>query len=189
MRFIELSSAALPIWNVIVQSFGRVFEMEKADEVLQLWDEVFEKTKKGLVNNFFENANYAYRILISIHRYLAEFGVKSPYYDSIKRCIEFIKENYSKDITLTDIANAGDLSPFYVNKAFKTILGDTPIKYLAKIRVRHSMELLYSSSLPMEAIAEQCGFANANYFTKVFRKYVNMTPSDFRKQKLMPIIL
>ena len=69
------------------------------------------------------------------------------------------------------------------------MLGVTPIHYLTKVRVRHGMHLLYDTSLPIDDIAQQCGFQNANYFAKVFRKYVNVSPTDFRRQKLTPIIL
>ena len=79
--------------------------------------------------------------------------------------------------------------PFYLNKTFKTILGETPIRYVTKIRIRYSMALLYNSDLTIDEIAEQCGFQNANYFSKVFKKYTNMSPTDFRKQHLPPIIL
>lgn len=189
LKFIELSVNALPIWNAITQSFGQVFTMNETGAIITLWDEIFEKTQKGGIQSIYDNALYAYTFLLAVHKYLAEFGARSKNSESIQQCIDYIKENFAQNITITEIAKAGDLSPFYLNKTFKTILGETPIRYVTKIRIRYSMALLYNSDLTIDEIAEQCGFQNANYFTKVFKKYTNMSPTDFRKQHLPPIIL
>ena len=189
LKFIELSVNALPIWNAITQSFGQVFTMNETGAIITLWDEIFEKTQKGGIQSIYDNALYAYTFLLAVHKYLAEFGARSKNSESIQQCIDYIKENFAQNITITEIAKAGDLSPFYLNKTFKTILGETPIRYVTKIRIRYSMALLYNSDLTIDEIAEQCGFQNANYFSKVFKKYTNMSPTDFRKQHLPPIIL
>ena len=179
----------MPIWNGIVQSFGRVFNMNSSNALMKLWDVIFENAAAGRIDSPFKNSLYAYQMLLTLHQYLAEYGIKSPNTEAIQRCIQFIEENYARDISLADIASAGNLSPFYINKAFKTVLGDTPIRYLTKIRIRCGMCQLCDTDLSIDEIARQCGFQNANYFAKVFRKYVNMSPTDFRKQKMSPIIL
>ncbi len=189
LKFLEFSVTGMPIWNGIVQSFGRVFNMNSSNALMKLWDVIFENAAAGRIDSPFKNSLYAYQMLLTLHQYLAEYGIKSPNTEAIQRCIQFIEENYARDISLADIASAGSLSPFYINKAFKTVLGDTPIRYLTKIRIRCGMCQLCDTDLSIDEIARQCGFQNANYFAKVFRKYVNMSPTDFRKQKMSPIIL
>ncbi len=189
LKFIEFSATGLPIWNGIVQSFGRCFNVNGDNGLMDLWDEIFAAAASGQIDSLFDNAIFAYKMLLTLHQHLSEYGTKSQNAESIRQCVRFIEENYAQHITLTDISAAGNLSPFYVNKVFKTVLGVTPIHYLTKVRVRHGMHLLYDTSLPIDDIAQQCGFQNANYFAKVFRKYVNVSPTDFRRQKLTPIIL
>ncbi|NRG35085.1 helix-turn-helix domain-containing protein, partial [Niallia circulans] len=69
---------------------------------------------------------------------------------------------------------------------FKKVLGITPIQYLTNIRIIKGAELLYQTKYSIEDISVQVGFANANYFTKVFRKSTGITPGEFRKKNIRP---
>ncbi|MBQ2923206.1 MAG: helix-turn-helix domain-containing protein [Tyzzerella sp.] len=187
--FVEFSSNAIPFWNGITQAFGRTFQIKQNSELIHLCTMFFKDVRNGKVDNLLCNAQMAYKIIISLHSYLLEKGVASDSAQSINQCVKFIEENFEKNILLVDVAAAGNISPFNLNTAFKTIMGDTPMQYLNKTRIRRSMNLLYSTDLSVDDIAKQCGFQNANYFAKVFRKYLNITPTDFRRQNKQPIIL
>lgn len=189
LKFVDISVSALPIWNGIIQSFGRCFSAKEEDELMQLWNKIFKRAQEDNTLSVFDDAQYAYRFILMLHQHLAQIGMRAPEAESIQRCIKFIEENFFEDLSLVDIAEAGGLSPFYVNKAFKSVLGETPMRYLTKARIRYGMRLLYNTDLSVEDIAEQCGFQNANYFAKVFRKYTNTTPTVFRQQGLTPIFL
>ena len=189
LKFLEFSTSTLPIWNTITQSFGRVFSMNETGPVIRLWNKIYSKTENGEIDNVYDNALYGYSFLLGVHKYLSEFGARSKNAEAIQKCIDYIKENFVKDITITDIAYAGGISPFYLNKTFKEMLGETPMHYVIKMRVKYSMGLLYNSDMTLEAIATKSGFQNANYFSKVFKKYVDMSPTEFRRQHLPPVIL
>ncbi len=65
---------------------------------------------------------------------------------------------------------------------------EPPIQYLAKIRVHHAMELLQQKELSMEEIARKVGYTNGNYFSKVFKNIIGVTPSNYRNtQSYMPV--
>ena len=189
LKFLELSTNSMPQWTSITKSFGHVFEMNQSKTVMDIWTTVFESAKKQTVCSFFDNTKLAYIFLIELHRYLTDYGAKSKNTEAIELCLNFIRDEFRNSITLSDIANAGELSPFYLNKIFKNVVGDTPMNYVSKLRVRHSMALLYNSLLSVDEIAKQCGFQNSNYFSKVFRKYTNMSPTSFRQQRIPPIVL
>ena len=72
---------------------------------------------------------------------------------------------------------------------FREIAGDTPLHYLIKRRITASLSMLYTTDLSIEEIAVACGFHNANYFAKVFRKYTGKSPTEFRKSDNSPITL
>ena len=76
-----------------------------------------------------------------------------------------------------------------VENYFREIAGDTPLHYLIKRRITASLSMLYTTDLSIEEIAVACGFHNANYFAKVFRKYTGKSPTEFRKSDNSPIIL
>lgn len=189
IKFIDISILALPIWNDIVQAFGRRFTLNPDDDLLLLWNKIFDRAAENKITTVFDNSLYAYRFLLTLHQQIAQIGHRAPESRSIQCCIQFIEEHYAENLSLVEISAAGGLSPFYVNKTFKAVLGDTPIHYLTKVRIKHSMQLLYNTDLSIEEIAQRCGFQNANYFAKVFRKYANMTPTAFRQQEMISIFL
>ena len=188
-KFITFSINCLPIWNTLVQAFGRVFSMNESEHVMRLWNKLYSKAQNNQFVDIYENTFYAYNFLIDVHKYLAQYGTCTKNYEAVQKCIDYVKDNFTKDIGITDIAYAGDISPFYLNKTFKDFLGETPMHYVVKKRIRYSTELLYNTTFTIEVIAQMTGFQNANYFSKVFKKYVNMTPANFRDQQMLPIIL
>lgn len=189
IKFMDFSAAALPIWESITEAFGRVFSVNNSNEVMTLWDEFYQKCRNNQITNIFDNSCYAYQFLLTLHRYLTTYGTKSPQYEAVQKSLQFMDEHFADNLTLSEIAEASGLSTIYLNRVFKTMIGDTPVRHLVKTRVRYGMQLLHNTDLSIDTIAEQCGFQNANYFAKVFRKYLNVSPTDFRKQEMSPIIL
>ena len=187
--YVGLSFSCMPFWNSITSSLNRISNLEKNGEVYKFIEELFERARTSQLENLYDNSMFAYMFLIKLHKYLREKGTLCDDSVSIELCIEFMNSNYNKDITILDIANFGNISPFSFGKKFKDIVGDTPIHYLTKQRVKQSMILLCNTDLNIHSIAAQCGFEDANYFTKVFRKFTNFTPLEFRKKKSQPIIL
>lgn len=67
---------------------------------------------------------------------------------------------------------------------FAAQAGTTPIDYLNRRRVARAQELLADAARPLAEVAEACGFATADYFARVFRKYVGLSPQEFRRARL-----
>ena len=187
--FVGLTFSCMPFWNAITSSFNRISKLEKGSEINRFIDELFEMAKTSRLDNLYDNSMYAYMFLMKLHKHLREKGTLYDDSVSIELCIEFMNSNYKQNITILDIANSGNISPFSFSKKFKDIVGDTPIHYLTKQRVTQSMIMLCNTEENINSIALQCGFEDANYFTKVFRKYTNFTPLEFRKKKSQPIII
>ena len=197
-KFISFTFSAMPFWNPIVSTFGHVVSLGNEDnEIMRLFNEVFTLVESSLeqievdgkaiysvkpFDSFLDNSLMAFRFLNTVHKYFLQNGATSSGAESVQLCIEFIRTNYHLNITNNDIAQAGFISPYYLNKRFKEVVGETPIQYLTKVRLKNAMAMLQSTDDTIDVIARRCGFQNANYFTKVFKKYLGVTPSDFRKQ-------
>lgn len=93
---------------------------------------------------------------------------------------EFIQDNIERDLGLTEIANAVDLSPFHFARLFKQATGVSPHQYLIKSRIERAKSLLAKSELPIVEVGFRVGFKNQSHFTTLFRKLTSLTPKAYR---------
>lgn len=101
---------------------------------------------------------------------------------SVKGMMHFIKCNYSKNITIHDISESVYLSASYACRIFKKKTGVSIMSYLEQVRIEKARVLLESHNYQIEEIAKKLGFSDSSYFTKVFKKIVNITPTQYRKR-------
>ena len=95
--------------------------------------------------------------------------------------VNYIKNNFERDISLEDIARYVFLSPGYFIRAFREETGTSPINYLLKIRVERAMELLADTDDRIIDIALAVGFSSQQRFNEMFKKHTGMTPTQYRK--------
>lgn len=104
---------------------------------------------------------------------------------SILRVAEIIRtleKEYSKPWKTSEMANMIQISEGNFLRIFKEATGKDPIDYLMDIRIKQAMEFLNDLSLSVTDIAYKTGFNDSNYFTRIFRKIVGVTPTKYRKQ-------
>lgn len=93
----------------------------------------------------------------------------------------YIKENYAKKLTLDGIAEKFFINKFYLARLFKEQFGMTIVSYITLIRITQAKQLLRFSDMPIENIAYDVGFADANYFSRIFKRTEGVSPGEFRK--------
>ena len=98
----------------------------------------------------------------------------------IKKALLFIETNYGNAITIEDIADSAEVSVSSCLRLFSSILGNTPIRYLVRFRLQKAAEEFQrKSGRTIAETAYLCGFTDASYFNRCFRKEYGMTPSEF----------
>jgi AraC family transcriptional regulator len=98
----------------------------------------------------------------------------------LRRALDYIQANLDGDIHLDDLAAAVGLSPFHFARLFKVSTGSTPHQYLLQRRLEHAKELLRSPEASVSQVALESGFADQSHLTNVFRRFIGITPSQFR---------
>ncbi|CAM4445718.1 GH39 family glycosyl hydrolase [Paenibacillus typhae] len=98
---------------------------------------------------------------------------------------DYIQANYSRNISLKDLADFLYLSPPYVSKHFKEQFGVNFYKYLNHIRLNHAMDDLLGSGLSVTSIAMNNGFPNVSSFNKWFREKYSTTPHEYRQKHVL----
>ena len=95
---------------------------------------------------------------------------------------DYIDRNYKKDISAKDVAGILGYSDVYFSKVFKQLFDDNFINYLTKIRIDRAKLLLKDVSFNIKEVGKSVGYADSNYFTKVFKRSVGMSPSEYRNK-------
>jgi len=98
----------------------------------------------------------------------------------IQQAIIYTNEHYRGSITLEELADKLSLSPNYFGQLFKAEVGTTFHKYLNTLRLKFACSLLTSSSLSVKEIAFSSGYNSLEYFMYIFKKQLNMTPTQYR---------
>ena len=97
-----------------------------------------------------------------------------------RAAIDFIDKNYTRTITLDDVAEHVFLSPTYVSYLFRTEVKMNFINYLTTKRMEKAKELLKDPRLRIYEISTSVGYENSRYFSSIFKKYTGQTPVDYR---------
>ncbi|MDF2924499.1 MAG: DNA-binding protein AraC-type [Paenibacillaceae bacterium] len=101
----------------------------------------------------------------------------------VNRTLSYIHDNYQNQLTLKVLAGNCYCSEPYLSTLFKTKVGTTVIEYINSYRVAKAKELLDVTVLPITVIAFRCGFGDSNYFSRVFRRVVGLSPREYRQRK------
>lgn len=162
-----------------------VFECSYGDELKQIVLDMLKNNisttthrflLQGLLYRFFSVLTRDIRISAPVVQ-----NGENPY---ILQAVEFIQNNYSFPIHVTDIANYVCINRSYLYTLFKANLGVSPQDYLANYRISQATELLTMTELSIESIALSCGYTDPLIFSKVFKAKKGQTPSRYRKEAL-----
>lgn len=104
----------------------------------------------------------------------------NPY---IRKTIEYVHQNYSEDIKIESLCKYLDINKCYFCSIFKKSTGHTFSYFLNSFRVEKSKKLLLNTDLSLLDIAISVGFNNQNYYSMVFKKYTNESPSQYRNSQ------
>lgn len=95
----------------------------------------------------------------------------------------YIHEHYNEKLTLSDIADYLKISSGYLSTSFSNYMNQTVSDYIAEVKIEHAKELIDSGQYLIYEIANQLGFENAYYFSKVFKKVTGMSPKNYECQR------
>lgn len=92
------------------------------------------------------------------------------------------REYHSAELTNALLAQACNISEVYFRKLFVKYFQTSPKRFVTELRLQKAKQLLVEGSMKISAISEVCGFANVYHFCRLFKQYVGVTPSEYRKE-------
>lgn len=101
----------------------------------------------------------------------------------VQKAMEYISMNYSQKLTLTKIAEQLCITPNYLSELFKKHTGQNVSEYIMDYRLEKACQYLSNPQLRIGEIAEKVGINDVRYFSSMFKKKYDLTPTEFRNQK------
>lgn len=170
-----------PFFKRIRELTGPVVSLELESPAIQLFFELFEALKSGKKLNRYEGSEWLYRFLTTLLRNV-EFPPDKKSSPHVEAAIDWMQSHYALQQSLEDMSHDIGVSFPHLTRQFCKEQGIKPIQYLTYIRLEHAMHLLINTDITIDNVAEKCGFSCGNYFCKVFRKALHITPTQYRKQ-------
>lgn len=191
VRF-ERTSNKLDSYTVNFSLFDQSGEEIEIAENLSVLSEKYTKRCLFAVEEFFEayvtnrenkvkcNARF-YSFLDSVCELISQ---KRPFYYPIKKGVALLKEEWNLNKSVDDYAAASGVDRSYFYKLFKAWSCVSPNEYRNKLRIAVAKSALKSTNASVREIAEQTGFDDPYYFSRTFKKYVGVSPMQYRKINL-----
>ncbi|WP_294708023.1 helix-turn-helix domain-containing protein [uncultured Fusobacterium sp.] len=191
--------------SLVIGDKGSIIERKYIEPLVQNKTlslfKISEKLSRKLEEVFFEYEDKKFGVEINIRNILSsvlleiiienrEKLIEKKTYKNldnqrIKGMLDFIQKNYSNELTLKEIGEAVFIGERETLRCFARTIGISPIEYLKKYRVKVAANLLTTTDLPVTEICIQCGFNSPSYFSKSFQRVFNVTPREYRKNKIV----
>ncbi len=128
---------------------------------------------------------YAAELLTGIFRQtrIQESGRPIPQWKvaAFNGVFDYIQQHFAEPIALETLASLATFSPSYFSRLFKACTGIGVTEYIQQVRVHRACQLLRETSRSVPEISEEIGYGDANYFGKVFKRQIGVTPAAYRK--------
>lgn len=131
-----------------------------------------------------------YRLLVLLmRRHIATISAKEENerrYNTLHQLrpvLKYVDLHYTQKLTLTELAAMANMSRHHFCRIFKSITGQPPIEYVNHLRINAAMKLLNEGHLNISEIALTVGFNDSNYFSRLFKKYKNCSPTCIQKRQ------
>ena len=151
-----------------------------------LFEEIYQNLSTGYSYENIEYANICLWHMLGSLKYVSQFKSTNEYdnHNTISRCIEYIKSNMHRLMTVGEMASYSGFSASHFSLLFKKKTGQTPQNFVAYLKVQKACHLLEFSDQKVREIADQLGYVDSFYFSRVFSKVMGMSPAKFRKMRL-----
>lgn len=180
--YLEFSKECLPLIRKIYRHTGPVLEISPQSGLAKRMLGIHKKALANELHTFFENAKIAHNLWMDLTAYALSLPcAKTSKIDKVKAYID--QNYYMSDLSLDLLADYAGMSKYYLCKKFHKKYGISPGKYLKELRISQSCRLLTTKTdYTISDIARMVGYANDNYFGKVFKACKKTTPDRFKKQ-------
>lgn len=158
------------------------------DDRMNWWD--FTNERKAFRQQYGYPASRPKRPWYQLEKYKPANRIKAQHEITKKdlnkkltRALKCMRENLKSGVTLAQLADAANLSPFHFHRLFKGAYELTPLQYFTRLRMKEVCKLLTKTKMPISLVGSTCGFDDQSSFIRLFKKEFKQTPLAYRKAK------
>jgi YesN/AraC family two-component response regulator len=172
-RYIQLRTIELAVLltRAAANSGASTGMKNKAHYVRQIQDAKTVEELAAILHNMLE------KIVVQIVLFQ---GI--PHASAMRKAEAFIKENFTRKISLREVSKVAGLSAPYFSTIFKEEMGENLSKYINRQRVQKAGRMLLETNLSLSDISNACCFDDQSWFSKIFRSFTGISPSKYRSQ-------
>lgn len=160
-----------------------IFRSSHADELKQTVISMLKNNTSSTTNQFLlESLLYKFFSILSQDIDIVPSAVANEENLYVRKAVEYIQNNYSNTIKVSDIAEYVCIDRSYLYRLFRQHMGMSPQDYLANYRITRAAELLSLTDLPVGGVALSCGYRDPLVFGKAFKLKRGITPAQFRRK-------
>ncbi len=172
-----------PLLDVLgFENYG-VFKLEQSDFINQMIKKMYRTVRQDAQDASYKISKQLYEFLMALFVALNKKQIieKNPNAIKVGTLVNYLEENYSKEITIEDMAQYIAMSKQHLCRIFKNEIGMRPFEYLTDIRIRESKRLLLDErDLKVYEIAKKVGYKDQSYYGATFKSLEGMTPGEYR---------
>lgn len=175
-----LGDGAIPFVRKIRNICPNLMSLDESSPPIRMALHLQKRLTNGERLQKYEGGEFLYRFLCALLRE-TEHPAAQKKSSAVQRAAEIMEEEYPRLTGIEELAARLDLSPEHLSRAFKDEMGRAPLSYLTGLRLQSAMNDLLGTEWSIDSIARKNGFSNGNYFAKIFRKHVGISPGSYRE--------
>ena len=147
-----------------------------------LLHELLSKEFQNIQQDFYFafGSHFTLLIILLTQAYLRKKNIFHISPDRISQSLKYIQDNFRESLSLEMLAELAKLSKSQFLRIFHRKFGKSPIQYQLELRMEYARDLLKQTDLPINAIAEESGFSDSNYFSARFHRSFGISPKNYR---------
>jgi AraC-like DNA-binding protein len=168
------------LFFTIKKEFGPVVKLPENNLTERLFFDMYEKTGKKEWKNLYDISSATYGFLMNFMKDLRTRNAGSEN-NTVEQAAQYMERHLTDNIDVKVIAPRFGYTREHFTRLFRQTTGASPGNYLVNLRLEKAKQLLRLTDEKLESIAVACGFANANYLCRLFRKKFGLTPVQYKR--------
>lgn len=174
-------SEIVRLWRELIAMSGPLVTLPQDSQAVDRAVDLYERMKDGAWRSPYEVSRDAYAFAMALTAELSgdpPLRPRPPWLEKVER---HLQAHLDREIPVEEMARVSGYSRYHFSRLFEHHAGKGPAAFLSELRMNRAAGLLRNASLSVREVAWRCGYPDANYFCKTFRKVFGMSPGDYRR--------